>query len=490
MVTGAEPRRRLPDLAGLPGGRWLVRALGPLGRLSLAQRFALACLAVLLTGALVIGRWVSQEIQSGVIHRTSAITALYVDSFVTPQLGGLETGDGISDYDAATLTSLMHNTPLGEKIVSFKVWSPDGEVLFALEPLEVGKRYPISGELEVALDGQISSHLSNLDEVENQREREQHERLVETYMPVRSGNGQVMAVVEFYQLPDDLVAAIRSSQRTGWGIVGASTVVMYALLVGLVTGASRTITRQNRSLQAAVDQRTALEQRIRALNGRLRRAAGAKAQTDEQVLQRITQDLHDGPAQDLALALLRFEEVRRPDATAEEQQSLATIQFAVEHALTEVRSISTGLHLPQIDGMGWKATVEKAASEHQRRTSAVVHVEAEEVPGAPSPAQRIAAYRIVHEALSNASRHSGAQEAWVRLKAEDGSAVIAIEDHGSGFNVGRERASQGRRARLGLQGMRERAELLGGAFAVRSAPGRGTTVEVRIPLTQGDDHVR
>ncbi len=490
MVTQAKERSLRPDPMRLPGMRLLARWARPLGRLGLAQRFALVCLVVLVTGALVIGRWVSREIESGVINRTSAITALYVDSFVTPHLKGLETGEGISEYHAATLTSLMHNTALGEKIVSFKVWSLDGQVLFALNPSEVGQWYPISGELEEALDGQVASHLSSLDEVENRLERDRYEQLVETYAPVRSTNGEIMGVVEFYQLPDDLVAAIRDSQRTGWAIVGTSTVVMYALLVGLVTGASRTITRQNRSLKAAFDQQITLEQRIRALNQRLRRAAGAKAQTDEQVLQRITQDLHDGPAQDLALALLRFEEVRRPDASPEEQESLETIQFAVQHALTEVRSISTGLHLPHIDGLSWLATIEKAAGEHQRRSPAVVHVEGEDLVDAPTPAQRIAAYRIVHEALSNASRHSGTQEQWVRLRSEDGLAVIAIEDRGVGFDMRRESVTRGRRARLGLQGMRERAELLGGTFSLKSAPGEGTVIEVRIPLTQGDDSVR
>ena len=459
-------------------------------RSSLAQRFALACLVVLVTGALAIGQWVSREIESAVIRRTSAITALYVDSIVSPYLKGIETGAGLSESDSRALGTLLAGTSLGEKVVSFKVWSTEGDVLFATNPEQAGRRYPISGDLRQALGGSVHSDISDLDEVENRLERERWPQLVETYSPVFSAKGLVTSVVEFYQLPDDLTAEVHRSQRRGWAIVGSSTIVMYFLLVGLVASGSRTITRQNRGLKTAFDQQTTLEQRIRSLNQRLRRAAGAKAQTDEQVLQRIMQDLHDGPTQDLALALLRFEAIRRPGAPPEEQESLQTVQFAVRHALEEVRNITTGLRLPQLDGLGWRETVEKAVSEHHLRTDTVVHLEAMEVDEAPDPAQRIAAYRVVQEALSNASHHAGTREQWVKLAADRAWVTITVEDRGAGFDdASQESSTRVRRARLGLQGMRDRTELLGGTFMVTSAPGKGTTVEVRIPLGQGEDHV-
>ena len=493
MLRRFRPHRGTSASVAQTPGRSLsgyVQDLG--GRLSLTQRFALVCLVVLVTGAVVIGRWVSGEIESGVVRRTAAVTALYVDSFVSPHLQGIEAGTGLSEGDTSDLRGLLEGTSLGEKIVSFKVWSPDGEVLFATNHAQVGKRYPISGDLRVALGGSVHSSLSSLDEVENRLEREGWTKLVETYSPVfsHSGNGSVTTVVEFYQLPDELEAEVHRSQRDGWAIVGTSTVVMYILLVGLVAGASGTITRQNRSLKSAFDQQATLEQRIRALNQRLRRAAGAKAQTDEQVLQRIMQDLHDGPAQNLALALLRFEDVHRPGAPPEERESLETVEFAVRHALDEVRDITTGLRLPQLEGLSWRETVDKAVVEHQRRTDTVVHVEAEEVSEDPTPAQRIAAYRVVQEALSNASRHAGTREQWVRLVGQVDWVTITIEDRGAGFDLSTEASTQSRRAQLGLQGMRDRTELLGGTFTVTSAPGKGTIVEARIPLSQGEEHVR
>lgn len=471
---------------------WPARLRELAGRLGVAQRFALACLVVLVTGAFVIGRWVSNEIESGVIRRTAAITALYVDSFVSPHLQEIDPATGIPADDTSALKGLLQGTALGKKIVSFKVWSMNGDVLFATNEGQVGQRYPITHDLREAMGGKVHSDLSHLDKVENWLEGYYHPTLVETYLPVFSheGNGQITSVVEFYQLPDELAAEVGRSQRRGWAIVGTSTVIMYVLLVGLVAGASRTITRQNRSLKSAFDQQATLEQRIRGLNQRLRRAAGAKAQTDEQVLQRIRQDLHDGPAQDLALALLRFEDLRHPEAQRQERESVETVEFALRHALDEVRDITTGLMLPQLEGLSWRETFQKAVAEHRRRTDTVVHCAAEEVPEEPSQPQRIAIYRIAQEALSNAARHSATKEQWARLTLQGDWVSIVVEDHGAGFEMNAAPQGKIRRAKLGLAGMRARTELLGGTFTITSAPGKGAFVEARIPLRQGDENVR
>jgi signal transduction histidine kinase len=104
------------------------------------------------------------------------------------------------------------------------------------------------------------------------------------------------------------------------------------------------------------------------------------------------------------------------------------------------------------------------------------------VESPPTNAQRIAAYRVVQEALSNASRHAGTREQWVSLVVDDEDCVVTIRDDGKGFDTAAPVRTADRRPRLGLQGMRERIELLGGEFAVKSSPGQGTTVTARIPL--------
>ncbi len=90
---------------------------------SLTRQFMLVSLAILLTGMLVIGVWVSYEIERGVLNRTAAITALYVDSFVSPKIQSLATEAELPNEVMEDLDQLISDTPLGQQIVSFKIWS-------------------------------------------------------------------------------------------------------------------------------------------------------------------------------------------------------------------------------------------------------------------------------------------------------------------------------------------------------------------------------
>src|SRR3990172_5356963 len=89
----------------IPGGvrRARGKVSAPIRRLGLGGQFALACLVVLVVGAFVIGTWVSQKVESGVVRRTAAMTALYVDSFISPYLAVLEAGEGLDDQSLQAL---------------------------------------------------------------------------------------------------------------------------------------------------------------------------------------------------------------------------------------------------------------------------------------------------------------------------------------------------------------------------------------------------
>ena len=90
-------------------------------------------------------------------------------------------------------------------------------------------------------------------------------------------------------------------------------------------------------------------------------------------------------------------------------------------------------------------------------------------------------YRVAQEALTNVARHAQASQAEVKIQKLDGAMCMTIKDNGKGFQ--QERAFQDKKKnRLGLLGMRERVEMVQGNFTVQSAPGRGTTVRVRILL--------
>jgi signal transduction histidine kinase len=450
---------------------------------SLADQYLLASLVVVLVGVLITSIWLGARIESGVLDRTAGITALYVDSVVNPNLQGLASDDAsLAPTDTAALDRLVSESGgLGQGVVLFKIWSLDGRVLYSPDSALVGQSFPIDSGLQRAAQGEVVADMSNLDEPENVRERERFSRLVQVYAPVREENdGTVVAVNEFYLLPNALDAEIRGAQLSSWALVAGIGVVTYVLLAGIVKRGSDTIERQQRELQRRLDQNVRLHQRVL-------QAAGRTTTLNEQALRRISADLHDGPGQALALALLRLDSLRapNPDATAADQRQadFATVRDAVRDALAEVRAISAGLRLPELEPLSVPAVVSRAIDDHQRRSGVAVSRHLENVPDQAPLSIKIALLRTLQEALSNATRHGQGKNVAVDLRSEADTLSLTVADRGPGFDPRLAEGSGG----LGLAGMHERAELLGGKFHVDSAPGRGTTLRVFWPLATRAD---
>ena len=465
--------------------RRLRRLAAPLaaaaGKVTLFQRFMLLSLVILVVGAYVIGSYVAGEIEARVIDRTSAITALYVDSFVSPHVQELETQQTIAPAHFSQLDELLSASPLGKKIVAFKIWDTDGRVVYASERELVGKEFPVTGPLQGAMGGNIRTEMSNLGDEENLYERRRWSRLLETYAPVHADeSGEVIGVSEFYQDPAELESEVNGSQRKGWLIVGGATGVMYLLLVGMVRGASTTISRQHRRLEHLAVQNADLAKRVR-------RAAAQKSETDERLLMRIAQDLHDGPAQDVSLALLRLDAVGGAEEgggqPASAQLDIQLMRAALSGAIKEMREIAAGLRLPDMEGLTLAQVVDRAVKEHTEKTGDRVKVTIAPGLRAAELPVNIAVYRLVQEALNNSYQHAGVDEEEVDLRFSQEALQLEVRDRGVGLDgsAGPRAPSKGR-APLGIRGMRERVEMLGGTLELISEPGSGTTVRAVIPL--------
>ena len=446
-------------------------------RWSLARQYLVASLLVVLTGVVITGAWIGHQIEASVLDRTAGISALYIDSVVSPNLQSLAQGDRwLPQSDTAALDHLYSETGLGQGVVLFKIWSLDGRVLYSPDVAVVGRQFPLDTGLTQAMHGEVAADISSLDEPENTYERARFSRLVEVYAPVRSvSDGRVIAVNEFYLRPDALDADIREAQLRSWAVVGGIGLFTYLILSGIVKRGSDTIRRQQTELQRRLDQNVRLHERVR-------QAAGRTTALNEQALRRISADLHDGPGQALALALLRLDALQAPcesDDGTQTRDDFATVQSAIRDALSDVRAISAGLRLPELGAMSVAEVAVRAIDDHQRRSGVTVGRRLEGLPEhAPLPI-KIAVVRTLQEALSNATRHGEGRGIQVSMQREADAVRLSVEDHGPGFDP----QAADRSGHLGLAGMRERAEVLGGSFEVVSAPGAGTAVMVRLPLT-------
>jgi signal transduction histidine kinase len=473
MTVAAPPIRaaRWNGVAALTSSRFVPQW-------TLARQYLTASLLVVLAGVIVTGAWIGHQIEASVLDRTAGITALYIDSVLSPTLQELATNDQfLTPASTAALHQLYSQTSLGQGVVLFKIWSLDGRVLYSPDDAIVGHQFPIDPGLARATHGEVVADVSTLDEPENAYERARFSRLVEVYAPVREvSDGRVIAVNEFYLRPDALDAEIRDAQLRSWAVVGGVGAFTYLILSGIVKRGSDTIRRQQAELQRRLDQNLRLHERVR-------QAAGRTTALNEQALRRISADLHDGPGQALALALLRLDALQAPcddnGVCARKRDDFATVHGAVRDALTDLRAISAGLRLPELSTLSVAQVATRAIHDHERRSGISVSQDLQRLPElAPLPI-KIALLRTLQEALSNATRHGGGADVAVTLSRESDGLRLIVADHGPGFNPD----AAARSGRLGLAGMRERAELLGGSFQVDSAPGAGTTVRVWWPLS-------
>lgn len=471
--------------------RWNIRSFL---KLSLIQQFRMASLIILIFGLVGVSAWIIQQIESGVVRSTSITTSLYVESFFDPSLQELSQTPGLSPATVARLDGLLLGTPLGGQIVALKVWSPQGGVLYDTNHTDIGKTFPIEDRLAVSLNGEVTTRISSLDSEENAGER-QFGQLIETYSPIHSADGsKTVAAIEFYQKMDDLQGIIDNAQRGSWLIVAGVGLIMYLLLTLFVQRASNTITSQQTALKSQVAQLTELLEQNKMLNERVRNAARSVTTLNERLFRRVGSEIHDGPAQELSLALLKLDGIMARNETtcrvfalnhknealqAACSVNLDEVQTTLQQALQEIRGIASGMSLPHLSELSLAETITRPVRAHERKTGTQVDLHLDHIPDhAPLPI-KITLYRLIQEALNNAYRHGGGAGQTVQVHSEGSDLKIEVDDRGPGFDVERWQTSEDH---LGLSGMRERVESLGGQFNIESQAGSGTKIRAILSL--------
>lgn len=210
----------------------------------------------------------------------------------------------------------------------------------------------------------------------------------------------------------------------------------------------------------------------------LRRVVAAQ----EAERQRVARDLHDATGQALtALGLgLRSAAVDLPAGAGASAQALHHLERLAAQSLDELRRLIADLRPSHLDDLGLGAALRWYAQELMGRAPLKIQVQVLGPEQPLTPPVRLALFRIAQEALTNTLKHSGAGQVEVRLAYAAEAVHLSVQDDGQGLPPGGPSHPA-----WGLLGMEERATLLGGECRVRSAPGRGVTVEVRIPLTAG-----
>jgi signal transduction histidine kinase len=203
--------------------------------------------------------------------------------------------------------------------------------------------------------------------------------------------------------------------------------------------------------------------------------------TQESTLRHISRELHDEFGQVLTAigSMLGRAGKHAPEGTPL-REDLKEVQEIAQSTLNNIRTLSQALHPVLLEEAGLESTLDWYIPTVGRQTGISLHYEKTGQPFVVETSAGVHIYRVLQEALNNVGRHSGASDAWIRLKFLPDSLELEVEDHGTGFVA--EKMQRG----IGLVAMRERAELIGGTLAISPRPQGGTRVRLQIPRAKVD----
>ncbi len=195
----------------------------------------------------------------------------------------------------------------------------------------------------------------------------------------------------------------------------------------------------------------------------------------------ISREIHDELGQLLTVLKMDVSWINRKidEENAPVKNKIGEVLSLIDNTVTTVRRIASELRPSLLDNLGLLAAMEWHVGEFEKRSGIKKYLSLPEteVP-LPDPV-KIGLFRIMQESLTNVGRHSGATEVTVMLTEEDDRLVLVIQDNGHGFDP-----AKPRKKTLGLLGMKERTEVMGGSYEISSQPGEGTTVTVTVPVKQ------
>ena len=203
--------------------------------------------------------------------------------------------------------------------------------------------------------------------------------------------------------------------------------------------------------------------------------------TQESTLRYISRELHDEFGQILTAigSMLKRSEKYAPEASTL-RSDLREVGDITQTALDKVRSLSQALHPVMLEESGLENTMDWYIATVEKQTGLAISYEKSGAPFSLDGVASVHIYRVLQEALNNVARHSGAQQAWVRLHFSPGKLELEVEDHGAGFVRGAAKPG------IGLVAMRERAELLGGTIEFVQPAAGGTLIRLSVPKVRMD----
>lgn len=453
VALQAESRRRLGSRAALFAGFGALLVL-----------MAIICVDTLRT--LAAFETSDTQIRQDFLYRERTLEQV--------RAGVYESGTIIRDYILLSRSELQAQKMLETELES--IHHESGAALKAcLESLPAHKQEPfqrLATELEnywLSVGRTFASGVNRKAELDNSALRadilSQHSEILKITKEVSAVNDAELKEAQSRTLE----ASSRFRRRLltvatialSFGLILATTIVIYA-------------GRLEKSLEQKYRESLQAHRELKELSKRL-------VDAEERERRAISRELHDEVGQSLSALLLEVENLTEMSGDKNGfRQTLQSIRTLAENCVNEVRNMALLLRPSMLDDLGLIAALEWQAREFSRRTGMLVDTVDENVSDNLPDEHRTCIYRIVQEALNNCSKHAYAKRVSVIVRQEPDRLRVTIEDDGKGFDPSRVRG-------LGLVGMNERVNQLGGVLKVDSDPARGTRLRVDLPLPTGPE---
>ena len=458
---------------------------------NLLRSFGLLSLASIVIVGIVSGIGVLQYMSKHMFEREATVSMQFIQGLIDSSDTALTDKAFGEPQEHKQLAHLLEHISLIPDVVRANVYGADLTLIWSTERNLIGSKFAFNPALEKALKGELVFERVRL----SQTEKEEHAffaddvDLVETYVPIWDrARSRIIGVAELYRTPAALFHAIEQSRLIViiGGVVGG--MLLYAALLWIVRRGRGLIHEQERRLENEISEHKRDKLTLKRSERALRVLSARLLTAQEQERKRIAAELHDGLGQSLSAIKFNLESSLGslpPDAAGRGSEIIKKTITRVRDAVDEIRRISMDLRPLILDDLGILATIDWFSREFQRiyphvKIAKRVTVAEEHVPGV----LKIVIYRVMQEALNNVAKHAGASRVSLELMHNGTDLEFRIIDNGCGFDprtcTG---ANEGRNKGIGLQSMRERAELTGGVLEIESSVGEGTRIEVLWPIT-------
>jgi signal transduction histidine kinase len=327
-MTVVASRRAISPLASLLG---LWRGVTAERKLKLAVVVIIAGLTAHV--CLTSGRYIEELLA----NRAAASSALYMDSFVEPLVQDLATNASLSPESRRALEAALAPKTIGKPVVSFRIWVGD-KISFSSRGDLIGRQFPATTARNEAFEGNVVARFG-LDGPDDDDERALGVPVLEVYAPIRqTGTSRIIALAETSEIATSLSQEIRAAQYA-----------TYAAIVGTAAGLILLLFKLTSALQARIGSLAKQETEHAQFRKRVCQAHGCALEMGERNLRHLSDQLHDGPLQMIALAQLSLGTLKdNPDRLPAEVEVL---RKTLSDCARQIRNLSVGLVPAQLEAM-------------------------------------------------------------------------------------------------------------------------------------------